>query len=219
MPILQESALMWGALVRQPPLALFSVLVIAWLAQVDGICDWLKSTVHLETHFLKKNKTSFWYSFHLMSLCLTELSYIVDSLCMSDKNVENWTNFCYHECLSSCHLHCQTRSMSDENEIIISWNQPKFIRTSSCLWSYFFPHFSSFLTFSCCIQAHLVASGQPQQVPQGQAPPSASVPPTAQQVSIDMKSFTLFLFLSHTLSLKKYGVLCIITLGEGVLKM
>lgn len=50
MRILQELALMWGALVQQPPLALFVVLVIAWLAQVVYICDWLiNSAVHLKT--------------------------------------------------------------------------------------------------------------------------------------------------------------------------
>lgn len=62
----------------------------------------------------------------------------------------------------------------------------------------FFSHFSPFLAFSCCIQAHLVASGQPQLVPQGRAPPSASVPPTAQQVSSDMKMLSLIcIFVSH----------------------
>lgn len=45
MPTQQQSALMWGALVQQPPLALFSILVIAWLAQVDDLCDWSISTV------------------------------------------------------------------------------------------------------------------------------------------------------------------------------
>lgn len=50
MPTQQQSALMWGALVQQPPLALFSILVIAWLAQVDDLCDWLISTVCVSKH-------------------------------------------------------------------------------------------------------------------------------------------------------------------------
>lgn len=43
----QQSALMWGALVQQPPLAQFSILVIAWLAQVDDLCESVHSVCKL----------------------------------------------------------------------------------------------------------------------------------------------------------------------------
>lgn len=68
---------------------------------------------------------------------------------------------------------------------------------------FFFPRHFIFLAL-CSIpsianttpppQALLVALGQPQQVPQEQAPPSALVLPTAQQVSSDIKTID-FLYL------------------------
>lgn len=84
MPTQQQSALMWGALVQQPPLALFSILVIAWLAQVDDLCDWLLSTVCVSKHTFSSIFTSVWCnapSPHPVILSF-EMSCILVSICM-----------------------------------------------------------------------------------------------------------------------------------------
>lgn len=158
MPILQDSALMWGALVQQPPLALFSILVIAWLAQVDGICDWLINAVCPETHFLKILHLFGAVLFHLMSCCLSEMSCIV-SLCMSEKNVEKWTPFYFHDSLWCCHLHCEIESLLEQKSLFVKFNLCCMNEKNTLVFFSFF--LKSFFLAFVCFKSHIFSPSHP----------------------------------------------------------
>lgn len=167
MPTQQQSALMWGALVQQPPLALFSILVIAWLAQVDDLCDWLISTVCVSKHTFSSIFTSCGAVISHLTCCFVSWN-VVHRCFHLHEGTNCWIKHFSHlipvkPSTSSPSLYDRRRRMLDGNTIqLLILKAPDLF---FCVTSFFS------LVLVCFVsQALLVALGQLQQLLLHQVP-------------------------------------------------